>query len=247
VPPEEFIQVAEETGLIIPLGAWVLRQAITDMARWRGTDPDPHQPDISVNVSPRQFRDPGFFRGLRRCLTQTGLASSAVMLGLKESSLLRRDERMTSNLAELKDLGVRLAIEDFGTGYSSLSYLRDLPIDTLKIDKSFVDTITESPQGRKFAEIIIDFAHTMDIEVIAEGIETEEQRSLLLDMGCQLGQGHLLAMPMDWRAAEVLLRSGRHLARDTSRHGAPWPHPLPANCPWPALTAWPRRHRATMA
>jgi diguanylate cyclase (GGDEF)-like protein/PAS domain S-box-containing protein len=230
-PPKELLQVAEETGLIIPLGAWILRQSIADMARWRGTDPDPHQPAISVNVSPRQFRDPGFVRGLRRCLNRTGLAPTAVMLELTESSLLRRDEWTTSNLAELKDLGVRLVIEDFGTGYSLLSYLRDLPVDTLKIDKSFVDTVTESPQGRKFAEIIIDFAHAMGIEVIAEGIETDDQRALLIQMGCRLGQGHLLATPVDWRKAEELLRSGQLLTRDTSRHGAPWPRPLPGGEP----------------
>jgi len=226
VPPSEFIELAEETGLIVPLGSWILKQAIRDMARWRGTDPDPQQPNIGVNVSARQFRDPGFVGGLRRCLDETGLVATAVVLELTESSLLRRDERITSDLAELKDLGVRLAIDDFGTGYSSLSYLRELPIDLLKIDKAFVDAITE-PQGRKFAEIIIDFAQAMHMEVIAEGIETEEQRSALMEMGCRLGQGYLLAMPMEWRAAEVLLRSGRPLTREKSRRGAPWQLPLP--------------------
>ncbi len=222
VPPAEFIGLAEETGLIVPLGAWILRQAITDMARWRGTDPDPRQPDISVNVSARQFRDPDFVAALRRCLDETGLVPSAVMLELTESSLLRRDEQINSDLAKLKDIGVRLVIDDFGTGYSSLSYLRELPIDVLKIDKSFVDAMTESSQGRKFAEIIISFAQALEVEVIAEGIETEEQRALLAEMGCRLGQGYLLAMPMDWPAAEVLLRSGRPLAREASRHGTAW-------------------------
>jgi len=221
VPPSEFIELAEETGLIVPLGSWILSQAIHDMARWRGTDPDPSQPDICINVSARQFRDPGFVGGLRRCLHETGLVPSAVVLELTESSLLRRNDRVHSDLAELKELGVRLSIDDFGTGYSSLSYLRELPIDMLKIDKSFVDVITE-PQGRKFAEIIISFARAVEVEVVAEGIETEEQRAALMEMGCRLGQGYLLAMPMEWRAAEVLLRSGRPLRREDSRHGAPW-------------------------
>ena len=225
VPPSEFIELAEETGLIIPLGAWILKQAIGDMARWRGTDPDPRQPSIAVNVSARQFRDSGFVQGLRRCLNETGLVASAVVLELTESSLLQRDERIHSDLAELKDLGVRLAIDDFGTGYSSLSYLRDLPIDLIKIDKAFVDAVTE-PQGRKFAEIIVSFANAIEVDVIAEGIETEEQRSALMEMGCRIGQGYLLAMPMDWRAAEVLLRSGRPLTREESRRGAPWQLPL---------------------
>jgi diguanylate cyclase (GGDEF)-like protein/PAS domain S-box-containing protein len=225
VPPSEFIELAEETGLIVPLGAWILKQAIADMSRWRGTDPDPRQPDISVNVSARQFRDPGFVGGLRRCLDETGLVPSAVVLELTESSLLRRDERIRSDLAELKDLGVRLSIDDFGTGYSSLAYVRELPIDILKIDKAFVDVVTE-PQGRKFAEIIISFARAIEVEVVAEGIETEEQRSALMEMGCRVGQGYLLAMPMEWRAAEVLLRSGRPLTREESRRGASWQLPL---------------------
>jgi diguanylate cyclase (GGDEF)-like protein/PAS domain S-box-containing protein len=224
VPPQEFIELAEETGLILPLGAWILRQAITDMARWRGTDPDPRQPSISVNVSARQFRDQGFVRGLRRCLDETGLVPAAVMLELTESSLLRNDERVSSDLDELRDLGVRLVIDDFGTGYSSLSYLRELPIDAIKIDKSFVDAITE-PQGRKFVEIIVSFARAVEVDVIAEGIETEEQRTLLTGMGCVLGQGFLMARPMDWRAAELLLRSGQPLARESSRHGPPWGRP----------------------
>ena len=207
VPPADFIDLAEETGLIVPLGSWILRQAITDLARWRGPDPDPRQPLVSVNVSARQFRDPEFIAGLRRYLDETGLVPSALMLELTESSLLRRDDRTGADLAELKHIGVRLAIDDFGTGYSSLSYLRDLPIDVLKIDKSFVDAITESARGREFAELIIGFAATMEIEVIAEGIETSEQRALLTAMGCQYGQGYLLAMPMEWRQAEVLLRS----------------------------------------
>jgi EAL domain-containing protein (putative c-di-GMP-specific phosphodiesterase class I) len=230
VPPAEFIELAEETGLIVPLGSWILKQAITDVAHRCGTDldPGPRQPCISVNVSVRQFRDLGFVGGLRRCLDETGLVPSAVVLELTESSLLRRDERIRSDLAELKDLGVRLSIDDFGTGYSSLSYVRELPIDILKIDKSFVDVITE-PQGQKFAEIIISFAQAIEVEVIAEGIETEEQRAALMAMGCRIGQGYLLAMPMEWRAAEVLLRSGRPLTREESRRGASWQLPLLGN------------------
>ena len=206
-PPGELIWLAEETGLIVPLGSWTLRRAITDMARCRGMGPQ--QPHVSVSVSTRQFRDPGFSEGLRRCLHETGLVPSAVLLELSEGSLLR-DERIACDLTGLKDLGVRLAIDDFGTGYSSPSQLRDLPIDALKIGKSFTAAITE-PQGHKLAELIIGFAHAIGAEVIAEGIETEEQRALLTGMGCELGQGHLLAGPMDWRAAEGLLRSGQPL------------------------------------
>jgi diguanylate cyclase (GGDEF)-like protein/PAS domain S-box-containing protein len=222
VPPSEFIELAEETGLIVPLGSWVLRQAITDLARWRGSDPSPRQPSVSVNVSARQFRDPGFVGLVRRCLDETGLVSSALMLELTESALLRRDDRINSDLAELKHMGVGLAIDDFGTGYSSLSYLKELPIDVLKIDKTFVDAIVESSTGRRFAELIINFARELGIQVTAEGIETDEQRELLTAMGCEYGQGYLLAMPMDWRSAEKLLRSGRSFARDGARRASSW-------------------------
>jgi EAL domain-containing protein (putative c-di-GMP-specific phosphodiesterase class I) len=220
VPAEEFIELAEETGLIIPLGSWILKQAITDTARWRGTNPDPQQPKICVNVSARQFRDPGFVAGLRQCLHETGLAGSAVMLELPETSLLRRDERITSALRELKDLGVRMVIDDFGTGsgYSSPARFRELPILALKIDRSYVDAITEA-QGRKFAEVIIDFAHAIEAEVIAQGIETEEQRALLTEMGCRLGQGNMLAAPMNAHAAESLQRSGRPLTHQAPSTG----------------------------
>ncbi|MCW2935983.1 MAG: hypothetical protein JWM19_6945 [Actinomycetia bacterium] len=217
VPPEELTELAEETGLIIPLGSWVVRQAITDMARWRGTDP--RQPDVGVNVSARQFRDPGFVPGLRRWLDETGLAPSAVVLELTESSLMSRDERITSGLAQLKDLGVRLAIDDFSTGSCSLMHLKELPIDALKIGKPIVDAITE-PQGRKFAELIIGFADAMEIEVIAEGIDTDEQRALLTEMGCQLGQGPLLGMPIDRRAMGTPLR-----AAGRAPGSSPWPGP----------------------
>jgi diguanylate cyclase (GGDEF)-like protein/PAS domain S-box-containing protein len=222
LPPSEFIGLAEETGLIVPLGSWVLHQAITDLARWRGPDPDPRQPSVSVNVSVRQFRDPGFVAGVRQCLEETGLVPAALMLELTESALIRPSERIISDLAELKDIGVWLALDDFGTGYSSLSYLRDLPFDVLKIDKSFVDGITESPKGQAFAELIIEFAKVMEIEVIAEGIEAEAQRDILTEMGCKYGQGFLLAMPMQWREAEGLLRAGGVLSPDLHRWSREW-------------------------
>ena len=187
-----------------------------------GPDPDPRQPWVSVNVSARQFRDAGFVAGVREYLGETGLAPGALMLELTETALIRHDERMASDLAELKHIGVSLALDDFGTGYSSLSYLRDLPIDTLKIDKSFVDVITESQQGRAFTELIIALAQIMDLHVIAEGIETEAQRDILAELGCEYGQGYLLAKPMKWREAEELLQSGRILPQGQRRPTPDW-------------------------
>jgi diguanylate cyclase (GGDEF)-like protein/PAS domain S-box-containing protein len=222
--PDQFITLAEETGHIIPLGAWVLGRATADLARWRdeagaeAAPPRAEQPVkrrdlyVSVNVSARQFADPGFADNVRRVLASSGLESSALTLELTETALLRWDDRLHSDLAELKAIGVKLAIDDFGTGYSSLSYLRELPIDMVKMDKSFVDGIADSEQRLALAEGIVQLARTLRLEVVAEGIETEVQRDLLTSMGCHYGQGYLLAMPMPPSQAEALARDGHAAA-----------------------------------
>ena len=209
--PGQFISLAEETGLIVPLGDWVLRQAAADMARWRGHIKDEEPPYVSVNVSARQFRSSGFVDSVAQALAESGLASSALTLELTESALLNRDEQMHTDLMELKLIGARLAIDDFGTGYSSLSYLRELPIDVLKIDKSFVDGVTSSEQQLALVEGIIGIAKKLNLEVIAEGIETDAQREMLVTMGCRYGQGYLLAMPADASHAEALIRERQRL------------------------------------
>ena len=227
--PSQFITLAEETGQIIPIGAWVLARATADILRCRqaaaaATGPSGPAPGaarrdgvrpaarrdlyVSVNVSARQFGGPGFGDTVRQVLTASGLESKALVLELTESALLRRDERLHADLAELKSIGVRLAIDDFGTGYSSLSYLRDLPIDVVKMDKSFVEGIAESDQRLALAEGIVQIARTLSLEVVAEGIETEVQRDLLASMGCHYGQGYLLAMPMQASQAIELARTG---------------------------------------
>ena len=222
--PDQFITMAEETGQIVPLGSWVLAQATADIARWRhdpreerrhglasGGDGLPRRLYVSVNVSARQFSAPGFVDGVRRVLGTSGLEPGALMLELTESVLLRGDDRVQSGLAELKAIGVKLAIDDFGTGYSSLSYLRDLPIDVLKMDKSFVDGIAVSERRLALAEGIVKLARKLRLEVIAEGIESEMQRDLLIPMGCEFGQGYLLAMPMPASRAQSIARIGSRL------------------------------------
>jgi diguanylate cyclase (GGDEF)-like protein/PAS domain S-box-containing protein len=215
--PGQFIELAEETGHIVPLGSWVLGQAAANIVQWVHRAPRQAPLYVSVNVSARQFRDPGFVDGVRRVLAESGLAPSALMLELTESVLLRRDERIHADLRELKAIGVRLAIDDFGTGYSSLSYLRELPIDVLKIDKSFVDGIGDSEQRLALAEGIIRIARTLHLDVIAEGIETEVQRDLLVSMGCEYGQGYLLAMPADADHVAALVQIGRSLVPELPR------------------------------
>jgi diguanylate cyclase (GGDEF)-like protein/PAS domain S-box-containing protein len=228
--PDQFIALAEETGQIVPLGSWVLGRAAADTARWRrDLRGDPRQGRasddggvprglyVSVNVSARQFSAPGFVDGVRGILDSSGLEPGALVLELTESVLLRRDERVVSDLIDLKAIGVRLAIDDFGTGYSSLSYLGELPIDVLKIDKSFVDGIAVSEQRLALAKGIVQIARTLQLEVVAEGIESEAQRDLLTAMGCQFGQGYLLAMPMPAGQAQTLVRTGARLVPSLPR------------------------------
>jgi diguanylate cyclase (GGDEF)-like protein len=212
--PGQFISLAEETGHIVPLGAWVLRQAVADMVRWRGDVLDEPPMYISVNVSARQFRTPGFVDVVKQSLAASGLAPSALVLELTESVLLNRDDQGHDDLMELKAAGVRLAIDDFGTGYSSLSYLRDFPIDVLKIDKSFIDGMTVSSQQLALVEGIIGIAKKLDLDVTAEGIETDAQREMLIAMGCHYGQGYLLAMPADAEQTEALIRERRPLTTE---------------------------------
>jgi diguanylate cyclase (GGDEF)-like protein/PAS domain S-box-containing protein len=234
--PGQFIELAEETGLIVPLGAWVLRQAVGDMVRWRqGLPPAAAgQPDVplgeagdgphvSVNVSARQFRDPGFVDSVRQALHASSLPPSALLLELTESVLLGQEDRIRADLTGLKEIGVRLAIDDFGTGYSSLGYLLELPIDVLKIDKRFVTGIASSWRRHALVEGIVRLARTLEVEVIAEGIESETERELLAGMGCQFGQGYLLSVPVDRDTAQAMLRRGSRLAAELPRPRAKTP------------------------
>jgi len=199
--PGQFITLAEETGQILAIGAWVLRQATVDLTSWPG--PQAGQgPEarpglyVSVNVSARQFADPGFAGTVARALDSSGLDPAALVLELTESALMPEDGALLADLAALRGTGVRLAIDDFGTGYSSLSYLRKLPADIVKMDKSFVDGMEGGGRPLTLAAGIVHLAGTLGVEVVAEGIETEAQRKLLADMGCHYGQGYLLARPM---------------------------------------------------
>ncbi|MET9541729.1 aminotransferase class I/II-fold pyridoxal phosphate-dependent enzyme [Streptomyces sp. NPDC006553] len=205
VPPDQFIALAEESGHIMPLGAWVLEHAALDIARWQRARPGKAPLYASVNVSARQFRDPGFLEGVRRTLRSSGLAPGSLVLELTETVLMRRDAQIRTTMAALKDLGVAIAIDDFGTGFSSLSYLREFPIDVLKVDKSFIDNITTDPQQVALVEGIVRIADVLGLQVVAEGIEHEEQRALLADMGCRYGQGYLFARPMTAHQAESYL------------------------------------------
>ncbi|OXS33486.1 EAL domain-containing protein [Streptomyces sp. XY006] len=215
VPPGQFIPLAEETGHISALGAWVLRRATADLARLQqrtaGLDP----PYLSVNVSARQWRDTSFLDVVHTALDATGLAAGTLQLELTESVLMRRTGQIDAQLRALKDRQVRIAVDDFGTGFSSLRYLRDFPIDVLKIDKSFIDGIPRDSRQVALVEGIVHLADTLGLQVIAEGIEEEPQRALLADLGCRYGQGFLFARPMTLEQAEAVLRQ-RNVGRGTA-------------------------------
>ncbi|MET9676228.1 aminotransferase class I/II-fold pyridoxal phosphate-dependent enzyme [Streptomyces sp. NPDC006482] len=235
VPPDQFITLAEESGHIMPLGAWVLEHAALDIARWQRSRPRRPPLYANVNVSARQFRDPGFLEGVRRTLRSSGLAPGSLVLELTETVLMRQDTQISTTMAALKDLGVSIAIDDFGTGFSSLSYLREFPIDILKVDKSFIDDITTDPQQVALVEGIVRIADVLGLLVVAEGIEHEEQRELLAEMGCRYGQGFLFARPMTAHQAQSYLhRAPPPSARPAVR---PAPPDSPATAVTPSATA----------
>jgi diguanylate cyclase (GGDEF)-like protein len=210
VPPNRFVPLAEETGFIIPLGRWVLERACEQAASW-AADMDPAGSlTMAVNLSGRQMQDPGLCDDVRTALSLTGLAAERLVLEVTETSLLDDSEDTSAVLAGLKDIGVRLGLDDFGTGYSSLSYLRRLPLDVLKIDKSFVDPlVADGAQEEALVSTIVDFAHVLGLRTVAEGVETEGQLAKLNRLGCASVQGFHLSRPLTAGDAAELI--SRHL------------------------------------
>jgi len=206
VGPNDFIPIAEETGLIVPIGRHVLRAACAQLMGWRAGRPDDDELAIGVNVSSQQLHDAHFLADVRDTLRETGLAARHLVLELTESTLLSDTTLVQQRLGALKTLGVRLAIDDFGTGYSSLAYLRTFPVDFLKIDRTFVNEVSRQPdQGRVMVRSIIGLGHNLSLTVIAEGIEDTDQLNELRDAGCNIGQGYLFARPVPPEAASELL------------------------------------------
>jgi diguanylate cyclase (GGDEF)-like protein len=207
VSPGDFVPLAEETGRIVELGRWVLGEACRQAARWRGQLPGVRSLAVSVNVSTRQVRRSVLVDDVQAALAESGLPPEALVLELTESVLARRREELTAVLEEVAALGVRIALDDFGTGYSSLSLLQDLPVDSLKVDRSFVRDLDTSPRRAGFVRAIVDLADALGVTVIAEGVETEAQVAELRRLGCRVGQGFLFARPLEARALEELLVS----------------------------------------
>jgi diguanylate cyclase (GGDEF)-like protein len=204
IPPTRFIPVAEETGLILKIGTWVLREACRQIVRWnteRAGDPLV----VAVNVSGRQLQEPSLVKTVAMVLAETGLDASSLKVELTESVVMEFAEATIETLGQLKALGVQLAIDDFGTGYSSLAYLKRFPIDVLKVDRSFVDGLGTSQQDAAIVQGIIALAQSLGLTVTGEGVETAEQADYLRRLGCDLAQGYYYSKPLQPPALEALL------------------------------------------
>ncbi|MGR8998970.1 MAG: putative bifunctional diguanylate cyclase/phosphodiesterase [Gammaproteobacteria bacterium] len=204
--PALFIPVAEDCGLILSIGRWVLREACIQAQAWKQAGLPPIT--VAVNTSALEFRSKGFLEDVRAILEETGLEPCYLELELTESVLMRNAETTHSMLHELSDLGVKLAIDDFGTGYSSLSYLRQFPIDTLKIDQSFVNQMLSSPDDASIVRAVISMGKSLNQRVIAEGVETPEQYAFLQAQNCDEGQGYYFGRPVAAEALGTLLQTG---------------------------------------
>jgi diguanylate cyclase (GGDEF)-like protein/PAS domain S-box-containing protein len=199
VAPDRFIPVAEKTGLIIPIGKWVLREACRQGAAHQGLK-------VAVNLSARQFRQKDLVAMTRQILDETGMRPADLELEITESALIYDVESAIVTMVQMNDLGVSISLDDFGTGYSSLSYLKRFPIDMLKIDKSFIDEVTTDPGSKVIVKTIIVMAHSLGLKVIAEGVETEEQLAMLREHGCDQIQGYLIARPLSFQEAMDAVR-----------------------------------------
>ncbi len=206
VGPDEFIPTAEETSLIIPIGHWVLEAACAQLALW-ARRPDRAHLSISVNVSVRQFRHPEFIDEVLSCIRRAGIPPNRLKLELTESLLAQNIDANMAKMRNLKELGVSLSVDDFGIGYSSLSYLKHLPIDELKIDRSFIKDILVDGNDAAIAGTIIGLCRNLGLEVIAEGVETEEQRAFLARQGCHRYQGYLFCRPLPIEELEAFIDS----------------------------------------
>jgi EAL domain-containing protein (putative c-di-GMP-specific phosphodiesterase class I) len=207
VPPSAFIPVAEESGLIGPLSEWVLREACRQNKAWQ--DEGLPAARVSVNLSARQFQQRDIAKLVMSILEETGLQPQYLELELTESTIMRNAEEAVTMLAELHALGIGLAIDDFGTGYSSLSYLKRFPVDRLKIDRSFVSDIGASSDDETITSAIIALAHSLQLQVIAEGVETAAQLDFLKERACNEMQGYFFARPMPHDAIPALLQRAR--------------------------------------
>ncbi|WP_062018517.1 bifunctional diguanylate cyclase/phosphodiesterase [Aureimonas sp. AU4] len=215
VAPGDFISVAEDTGLIIPLGDWVMREAIAALGRWQSGNPDWAGLTMSINVSARQFQQVGFADRVLGIVQSSGVAPSTIRLELTESITVQDAGWVRATLERFRQIGVGISLDDFGTGYSSLSYLQTLPFDTLKIDRSFVSRMDGVASSEPLVRAVVAMAHSLGMSVVAEGIETEAEAERLQAMQCRYGQGYLFSRPLpELEVTNLLIASGSTVTPD---------------------------------
>jgi diguanylate cyclase (GGDEF)-like protein len=216
IPPSTFVPVAEQCGLIVPISVWVLRKACLEAASWRQLDPaDPLY--VSINISSKHFSHAGFIGHVKDALEESAVDPQCITIELTESLAMNDVAATGQTMSQLRTLGVKLSIDDFGTGYSSLSYLRRFPVDTLKIDQSFVKTM--DAENYAIVKTIVGLARNLDLKVIAEGVETTDQHQLLALAGCGSAQGYLFAEPMPANRVGVFIETNRRTLGQTKQKG----------------------------
>jgi EAL domain-containing protein (putative c-di-GMP-specific phosphodiesterase class I) len=221
VPPSRFIPLAEESGLIVPIGEWVLRTACNQLVEWRSRGID--VPVVAINLSARQLALPDLVDIVRAILVETGAEPAWIQIEVTETSAMKDPEAARRTLTSLKELGVSIALDDFGTGYSALAYLRRFPFDRLKLDRTFLRDLAQSADNQALVRGIIALAGSLNLEVVAEGVETVAQFELLCRYGCDYLQGYGLCRPVPAADAEALLRNGSRLFERMMPAGAPPP------------------------
>jgi EAL domain-containing protein (putative c-di-GMP-specific phosphodiesterase class I) len=212
VMPLDFIPLAEETGLIVPIGSWVLAEACRSGRQLQPIGPDERPLHMAVNLSAKQLQRPGIVRETAQVLLESGLAPERLVLEITESVMMQDMVLSNERLTQLGVLGVKIAVDDFGTGYSSLNYIRRFPVDILKVDKSFVDGVSEGGEESALTAAIIELASILNLRPVAEGIERADQLEKLLELKCELGQGYYFSEPLPFDRARELLRNRRILA-----------------------------------
>ena len=205
ISPAEFLPIAEETGLILPLGQWVFPEALKTITSWRQRGLISKDVKLNINLSARQFQHPNLVDDIRAILKEWPEISGALRLEITEKALMSHKDPYTKTLETLKNLGVTFQIDDFGTGFSSLANLAQLSVDALKIDRSFISNLHSNPKNEKIVRAIVTLAQNLGISVTAEGIETQEQLDTVMDLGCDEVQGYFFAKPMDAPAVEAVL------------------------------------------
>jgi diguanylate cyclase (GGDEF)-like protein/PAS domain S-box-containing protein len=222
--PDSFISIAEETGLIVPMTQLIAQKACDDLCHWQDQLQNELKLTMNINLSSKHFLSPTLLDDIKEILNKTGMPPEQLKLEITETALMEDADETIRLVHHLKDLGLKLVIDDFGTGYSSLSYLQRLPIDTLKVDRSFVSRIQSEPDGnRNIVEAIISLAHRLDMIVVAEGVETEKQLAILQEMNCQLGQGYLFSKPLSKPKVDELIKNILKLSQENPEANFPLP------------------------